>query len=103
MLEDTGFIKPSNNELRTGTLSAESHVDESDILGVLYNELVKRQDQFIDKECLSIAFELEFKLPVGASEFLEDLDSILQHYGWWNILVEDDGALVSVSLQEKLI
>lgn len=101
MLEDTGFIKPSDNGLRTGTLSEENN--PSDILGILYNELVKVQDTFIDKECLHASFQLEYKLPIGAEEFLEDLEDLLRYYGWWCTLVEDDGVLVSVSLQEIMI
>ncbi len=99
MIQDTGFIRPNDQDLRQCILSAEANVDPDDILSVLYNELVKVQESF---EGVA-SFEIEFKLPAGAEEFLEDLEMLLRNYGWWSILVENDGMLVSVSIQEMLI
>lgn len=103
MIRDTGFIRPNDKELRQGMLRHEDKVDQDDILSVLYNKIVEQQESFDEMSCIFGSFETEFKLPVGAEDFLEDLEMILRNYGWWSILVENDGILVSVSIQEMLI
>ncbi len=103
MIQDTGFIRPNDQDLRQCILSAEANVDPDDILSVLYNEIVKKQEELDGMPCLFASFEVEFKLPAGAEEFLEDLEVLLRNYGWWSTLAENDGVLVSVSIQEMLI